>query len=251
MPLEPKEIILKIRSVFIAAAATLAFASPALAQDADETPEWEGEGSLSAGYTTGNTETTDFGAGLKLKHNGNLWSQSGQFSADYGETDSVETKNRIAAAGQVDRVLSERLSAYGRVTYEKDEFSGFENRYFIGGGLSYDVIVGEPTTWTVQGGPGYRVDEIRTTGETEESVGFAAGSRFGHQFNDNVALTNDTDVIYSETSTQIVNSLALTFDLTGNLSARVSYDVRHDTDPPAGFESTDTATRFSLVYKVG
>ncbi len=242
---------MKLRSVIIAAAASLAFAAPALAQDADETPEWEGEGSLSAGYTTGNTETTDFGAGVKLKHNGNLWSQSGQVSADYGETDSVETKNRIAAAGQVDRILTDRLSAYGRVTYEKDEFSGFENRYFVGGGLSYDVIVGEPTTWTVQGGPGYRVDEIRTTGASEESLGISAGSRFAHQFNDNVALSNDTDVIYSETSTQIINSLGLTFDLMGNLSARISYDVRHDTDPPAGFEKTDTATRFSLVYKVG
>ncbi len=118
-PISPKETVLKYRSLFIAAAAPLAFAAPALAQDADETPEWEGEGSLSAGYTTGNTETTDFGAGVKLKHNGELWTQSGQFSADYGETDSVETKNRLAAAGQVDRILSERLSAYGRGTGER------------------------------------------------------------------------------------------------------------------------------------
>lgn len=247
----PKETALKFRSFIVATAAPLAFAAPALAQEADETPEWEGEGSLSAGYTTGNTETTDFGAGVKLKHNGDLWSQSGQFSADYGETNSVETKNRLAAAGQVDRIINERLSGYARGTWEKDEFSGFENRYFLGAGLAYDVIIGEPTTWTVQGGPGYRVDEIRTTGDTEESLGFAAGSRFTHQFNENVALSNDTDVIYSSTSTQIINTLAFTFDLTGNLSARISYDVRHDTDPPAGFEETDTATKFSLVYKVG
>jgi hypothetical protein len=26
--------------------------------------------------------------------------------------------------------------------------------------------------------------------------------------------------------------------------------VRHATDPPAGFESPDTTTRFSLVYKI-
>lgn len=240
-----------IRLVVSVAMTSLSLCAPALAQDADETPEWQGEGSLSAGYTTGNTETTDFGAGLKLKHNGDLWTQSGEFKADYGETDSIETKNRIAAAGQVDRIITDRLNAYGRVTYEKDEFSGFENRYFVGGGLSYDILFNAPTTWTVQGGPGYRVDEIRGTGDREDSLGFAAGSRFAHEFNENVALSNDTDVIYSNTSTQITNSLALTFDLIGNLSARVSYDVRHDTDPPAGFESTDTATKFSMVYKFG
>ena len=35
------------------------------------------------------------------------------------------------------------------------------------------------------------------------------------------------------------------------LSARFSVDVRHDTDPPFGFEDTDTATRVSLVYAFG
>jgi putative salt-induced outer membrane protein len=36
----------------------------------------------------------------------------------------------------------------------------------------------------------------------------------------------------------------------GNLSARVSSDVRHDTDPLPDFEATDTATKFWLVYKI-
>ena len=40
-------------------------------------------------------------------------------------------------------------------------------------------------------------------------------------------------------------------NLTGALSARASYDVRHDTDAPAGFEKTDTVTRVSLVYACG
>ena len=44
--------------------------------------------------------------------------------------------------------------------------------------------------------------------------------------------------------------IALDAGLMGNLSARVSFDVRHDTDPLPGFEATDTTTKFSLVYKV-
>ena len=45
--------------------------------------------------------------------------------------------------------------------------------------------------------------------------------------------------------------LAVTAALTGALSARFSVDVRYDTDPPVGFEQTDTATRVSLVYAFG
>ena len=237
-----------MRKLIASLAFVCAVAAPALAQTK---PVWTGEGVLGAGLTTGNTETTDVAAALKLKHDdGGEWTQAIELAADYGETNSVETKNRLAAAGQVDRVLDERMSIYGRATFERDEFSGFENRYFVGAGVDYKFIVSEPTNWTLSAGPGYRVDEIRLTGESEESFGASLGSRFSQALNPTTQLTNDTDVIYADTSTQIVNSLALTFELMGNLNGRVSYDVRYETDPPVGFEDTDTALRFSLVYKV-
>jgi putative salt-induced outer membrane protein len=246
---------MKLKTLAIAACAAL-MAAPALAQT-PAAPAWTGEGTFGAGLTTGNTETTDVSAGLKLKHTGAVWTQSGELSAEYGETDSTETRNRIAAAFQLDRSFNDRLRGYGRLAYERDEFSGFENRTFAGVGVAYDVIKSEPTTWTLQGGPGYRIDEIRARtiapvapSRSEESFAVMAGSRFKHQINERVALTNDTDVIYTDVTTQVVNGLALTFDLSGNLQGRISYDVRHDTDPPLGFEKTDTATRFSLVYKL-
>lgn len=232
----------------------VAAAAPAFAQDAPPL-EWTGEGAFNAGVTTGNTETTDLGIGLKLKHQGDNWVQYGELAADYGETDNIETKNRIFAAGQVDRIFDDRLSGYGRLTWERDEFSGFDNRYFAGFGAAWKAINGDATKWTLEGGPGYKIDEVRATlttaASTEESVGVRAGSKFEHKFNDAVSLSNNTEVVYSEASTQVSNIVALTANLWGNLSARVSLDVRHDTDPLPGFESTDTATRFSLVYKVG
>lgn len=232
----------------------VATTAPAFAQDAPP-PEWTGEGAVNAGVTTGNTETTDFGVAVKLKHQTDVWTQAGEFVADYAETDSIETKNRLFAAGQVDRFLDERWSGYGRVSWERDEFSGFDNRYFIGLGAAWKAIDEDATKWTLEGGPGYKVDEVRATlidpATTEESLGVRAGSRFSHAFNDSVTVSNDTEVVYSQTSTQVTNIVALTANLWGNLSARISFDVRHDTDPLPGFEATDTATKISLVYKIG
>ena len=37
--------------------------------------------------------------------------------------------------------------------------------------------------------------------------------------------------------------------LIGNLSTRLSFDVKHETDPPDDKVKTDTVTRASLVYK--
>lgn len=238
----------------IALPVLVATALPVFAQDAPP-PEWTGEGALNAGVTTGNTETTDFGVAVKIKHQGDQWTQAGEFVGDFAETDSIETKNRLFAAGQVDRVFDDHWSGYGRLSWERDEFSGFDNRYFIGLGAAWQVVDEDATTWTLEGGPGYKIDEVRATlidpATTEESIGVRAGSRFSHKVNENVTVSNDTEIVYSQTSTQVTNIIALTADLWGNLGARVSLDVRHDTDPLPGFEATDTATKVSLVYKLG
>lgn len=235
---------------------------PAHAQD-ETSNGWSGEGSLSAGVTTGNTETTDLGLGLDVARTMDVWTIGLQASADYGETDGAETKNRVFLGTNLDRQINDRLFGFGQLSYERDEFSGFESRAFIGGGLGYEVLAGDATQWTVRGGPGLKIDEIEasidatatpnvlTPARTEESFGATAQSNFAHQFNDNVAFTNDTSVLYAETSTQIGNIAAITATLTDTLSARVSFEVRHDTDPVDGFESTDTISRVSLVYGFG
>lgn len=238
-------------AALLAAVVAVSAAAPALAQDA----VWAGEGSFGAGFTTGNTDTSDLGLGLKLGRKTGDWTLSFQALADYGKTDGVETKNRIFGSAQADRDFSERLYGLGRVSYERDEFSGFESRAFAGVGVGYRVIVSEPTKWAVEVAPGVRYDDIRGTllapGDSETGFSVIGASKFAHAFNDNVKLTNDTTVTWADASTQIVNTLAVTAALTGALSARASYDVRHDTDAPVGFEKTDTVTRVSLVYAFG
>ena len=40
------------------------------------------------------------------------------------------------------------------------------------------------------------------------------------------------------------------FDDAGVLALAVGYSVRHNTDPPVGFEKTDTLTTINLVYEI-
>lgn len=226
-------------------------ALPAMAQTEDK---WTGEGAFNAGFTSGNTETRDAGVALKVKHVGGDWTQLGEFAFDYGDKDKVESRNRIFGAGQVDRSFGPQWSAYTRLTGESDQFSGFENRYFLGVGAAFKAVDTPTTKWTLEGGPGYKIEDLRATAtraaSTEESISGRAASRFSHEFNERVKFTDTTEVVTSDTSTQISNSAALSASIMGNLSARVSLDVRHDTNPLVGFEPTDTATKFSLVYKV-
>ncbi|MFZ4071101.1 MAG: DUF481 domain-containing protein [Caulobacterales bacterium] len=232
------------------AAGLLLAAAPAHAADAKN--GWTGEGTLSAGYTTGNTETTDIGAGLKGARQVGDWRLKAALGGDYGKNNGVESRNRWDVAGQVDRDLTDRFYLYGRASYEQDNFSGYDPRLLVGPGAGYKVLKGDRTNWTVEGGPGFRRDEIARAGlvaaRTEEKFGARLGSAFKHKFNDAVSFSNDTEIVSSDVSTQTFNSAAVTAKLTDKVAARFSFDVRNESDPRPGREDTDTATRFSLVF---
>lgn len=219
--------------------------NPAVAQDADS---WTGEGTLTAGYTSGNTETTDVGIGLSGARQLDVWRIKAQVTVDYGDNNGVESRNRWALSGQLDRDLTDRFYVYGRGAYEVDKFSGFDSRFFGGVGVGYKILIGEMTTWSIEGGPGYRRDVIQLTGISKGNIGARIGSAFAHPFNDAVSFSNDIEWVYSDVSTQLVNISAITAKLTDVLAARISFEVRNESDPLPGRKSTDTATRLSLVF---
>lgn len=234
------------------------------AQSAIAENGWTGEASLSAGMTTGNTQTSEAGIGLDANRNAGAWNFGVQLSGDYGEEDGVENRNRYFVGTDINHDFSDAVFAFGRVSYEVDEFTGFDSRSFMGGGVGWHVLDRDEHSWTLRGGPGVKIEEVKrlvTTDETgaalivpsytDRTLGAIAQSKYHVAFNDAVSLTNKTDVIYSPESTQLTNTIGLTAAINGHLSARVSYDVRHDTNPSDEFEATDTATKFALVYKLG
>lgn len=238
------------RSLFTSALIGLTLSCATVVAEEEVPDGWYGEGSLSASNTDGNTETTDLGVRADLNKKEGDWAYGVDASVDYGETDDVETRNRWALGANVDRFINERLFAFGIATYEEDEFSGFDSRGFVGAGLGYVVIDREATSWTVRGGPGVTFEEVED-GDSETGFGALARSEFKHAFNDNVSLFNDTEITYGDVSTLVVNSIGLTASISSALAARVGYEVRYQTDPPAGFDDTDTITTVSLVYGFG
>ena len=246
---------------FVLGAASFCLLSglPAVAEDG-----WSGESSLSAGLTTGNTETSEAGLGIDLDRGAGDWNFGIQLSGDYGKEDGVESRNRYFGAVDLEHDFNDTMFTFGRASYEVDQFTGFDSRTFVCGGVGWHVLDYEDHHWTVRGGPGFKIDEVKrqittdstgtvmiTPASTEESLGAVAQSEYFYAFNEAVSLSNKTNVVYGQESTQINNSIGLTAALNGHLAARVSFDVRHDTAPQPTYEATDTATKFSLVYTLG
>jgi len=193
-----------------------------------------------------------------------LWTFGFVADGEYGEQDGVESRNRYFLSGDVDRLLNKKLFSFGRTSYEVDQFTGFDSRSFVGGGLGCHIFDDDKSKWTVRGGPGVKIDEVKraittdalgaaliTPADTVTSFGAVARSEYAYTFNENVRFSNETDVLYGETSTQIENGAALTAAISKSISARMSFNVRYDTNPADGFEDTDTALKIALVYGFG
>lgn len=245
-----------------AALAAVVLPASADAQVAFENNGLSGDISLAGTGKTGNTESTDVSFGLKLRHETDRWRQLFGGNYDWGSADEEDTKNRLSASYELARLLSERLYAFGRTAYEQDEFSGYDYRAVLGGGLGYDVLTHEARRWSLQAGPAYRIDEVEASydpdtgallapAERQTSAALNLGSRFDALLNDAVTFNNTTDITSSSDTNTFLNSASLTAAIMGPLEARLSFDVLHDTSPPLGAEKTDTTTRAALVYTFG
>ncbi len=253
---------LLLRSTAVAVVLAVFGSLSASAQIAFERNGLSGETSVAGTAKTGNTESTDLGLGLKLRHETERWRQIFGGAYDWGSAEGTDTKNRLATSYEIARLLNHRLYGFGRGAYEQDQFSGYDYRALVGGGLGYDVLIGDIRSWSLQGGPAYRIDEIDPSldpltgaelapAERQVSGALNLGSRFEAQVNDAVSFANITDVTSSADTSTFLNSASITADLLGSVQARFSFDVLHDTSAPLGTEKTDTTTRAALVYTFG
>ncbi|MCX8507585.1 MAG: DUF481 domain-containing protein, partial [Rhodobacteraceae bacterium] len=78
-----------------------------------------------------------------------------------------------------------------------------------------------------------------------DEPGAIASSRFYVQLGENVYLTNDTDVLSSDSALRANNDLGLNFKVTDALSTRISYLVDYNDNRA---HKTDNKVALSLVY---
>ena len=223
-------------------------ASPAFAGAADG---WTGEAALTGSKTTGNTETTDVGLGLDLVKASDLWRHKVNASVDYGKTSGIKDKQRLVVGYQIDRNINDRLYVYGNADYFQDDFGAFETGYFVGTGLGYKLVLPDPLQWDLEGGLGYRSQKTQgPLSLTENELAFRGASNVNYQFNENVSIYNNSEVLYSKSDTYLWNETGITAQLMGNLAARASFRVDNHSAVPLGRKKTDTITRVGVVYVI-
>jgi putative salt-induced outer membrane protein len=174
---------------------------------------------------SGDNSTSDVGIGVRYGTYDGINGIDITASLSYGETDGEATKDTLIAGADYRRNLTDSTFAYGQLVAAFDNLAELDEAVkqdvFVGAGLGYRIYNSADTQWSIQAGPGYRTAKVVGQDDVEEAAASASSNIF-RSLSDSSYVTNDTDVIYSETLTTINNELALNVAMTNTLSLRTS-----------------------------
>lgn len=202
---------------------------------------------ITGSASSGNTENVDLSGAGRINYGAGLWTHSLGFGMEYGEANEVKNEEQIFATYDVTRELGQNFYAFGLGRAEWDEFGPLQRDAFLGVGVGYRIFNREDLAWRVQLGGGARFTEDQADVDEREAAAIA-GSRFYYAFSDTVYVTNDTDVLHSDTNTLVTNELGLNYRVTEVMTTRMSLKTDYDSDPAPGFENTDNRLGLSLIY---
>ena len=213
----------------------------------------KGQGQIGFSDTTGNTDSLNLAVGLNLSKETLHWKNTIDLAADYQRANGVTSDERFLASYEADYKFNARLYAVGIAGWDRDTFSGYNNRYGGSLGIGYYVI-NQPNkiTLTLEAGPAIRYTQYLSVLGAPAYNTTDGGARASGLFSWNLTPTT----VFTEKVTGFVgggddtvgSNTAITTKLVGALSARVAFLVQYNSNPPLGLQTTDTTTTLTLVY---
>lgn len=230
-------------------------------QEAGFFENWKGQGEIGGFRSTGNTSNLGISGGLKLVKDAVKWRLNVKARADYERSAGSTTRDQLSATIEPNYKFDKKLYAYGLAQFERDRFQGFSTRYTLSGGLGYELVKTKDVRLAIKAGPAFRITNF-ADGGSKSSLAALAGIDFDWKISDHLKFSQDAGGTYASDAqgftsavavidsdnTSLTATSALDAKLLGALSARLSYTIEHETNPPTGRIKTDTLSRASLVY---
>lgn len=207
---------------------------------------WSGQGEFGASTSSGNDRSVGVTLGLNLNKEDINWQHKFEALIDYRRSAGVTEKERFNTSYQGQRKISRTLYTFGLLQYERDRPAGYYRRFSEGVGLGVRLVDRPGLRVDMDGGPAFRQTGF-VDGTQDEEISGRASFTLRWDISPTLGFTQNASAFLSGDSS-FVSTTALTSKLFGAVSSRLSFDVRHETDPPLGSVSTDTISRLTLLY---
>jgi putative salt-induced outer membrane protein len=213
--------------------------------------EFSGTGEFGLVFNRGNSDSEAANARLEMLWKGDIWENEASAVGVYARDSDTTSANRFTLANTLKRNLSDRTYLGGSVRYDRDKFSSYRYQSSVAATYGYRVLTGDVHFLTLEAGPGYQFNEIRSTGETENQAILRARASYEWVISDSTKLTNKLLLESGSKNTFAENALALTVSINDRISLGSGVTVRHNTDVEPGTEKTDTLTTLTVAYNFG
>ena len=207
---------------------------------------WSGEVELGGSISTGNTDETTLAVAVDLERETPKWGHDLNLTVDRKRESGETTKDRYFLAYSSRRKLSPRLYAVGVLWGERDRFAGYDFRFSESLGLGYRLLDRPALKLRVEAGPALRQAGYLSN-DYESTVAARGAGYLTWKFSPRLEYTQSLVTYLDAKNSTLLAASALTTKLRGRISARASYEVRHEEAPPQGRQKTDTTSRATLV----
>jgi putative salt-induced outer membrane protein len=208
---------------------------------------WGGQGEAGGFLSSGNTRNRGLAVGINLSKETRHWKHTLRGIVDYQEDQGVTSRERYFTGYEGNWKFTPRGFAVLALSWERDRFTGFTSRFTQAIGLGYRLVDTPALTIAVDGGPALRQTRF-TNGLNENLFAGRAAVNARWLISSRLTFTETATYYYDGNNNSLLSLSQLTAKLNGRLSARMSFQLNNESNPPPGRENTDTVTRATLVY---
>jgi putative salt-induced outer membrane protein YdiY len=245
---------MNIKSLSIAV--LLGLASSAVVAQEEEKKSFTLDGEFGFIVTTGNTETTSVAVGLNATQELDGWSNvyliEGLYKSETVEVNGEDvdrtTEQKFFASAQGNYKLenpNHRL--FGFASYEDNRFGAFKYQGTLAAGWNQLVWEDDVTSFDYSIGPGYTFAEEQN-GESADGFIVRGAMNYNWNISETARFTQTLSTEYGSNNTKSRAESALTAQIAGGLSLKVSIKFDHNSNVSDGREKLDTETAATLVY---
>jgi putative salt-induced outer membrane protein YdiY len=232
----------------------------AVSADGDDFKPWAGDVELGLVLSSGNTESTAIRANAELLHEmkdfrnkyliQTLFQRNSQFDRENNSKTSNTTGQRLNLVGQSNyKFHRSEFSIFGRGAYLNDRFGAFREQASIAAGSAMRIYEEGDNYWDIETGPGFAHQET-SDGERSTGIIWYAATNLDYQLNEHNSFRQSLEwsVSLDGKNSSWQSRSAFTSQVSGQLSMRLGFLVKYDSNPGEFRSKTDTETSATLVY---
>lgn len=208
----------------------------------------KGEGELGFTSTSGNTESQSLIAKLGITKTHDQWTHKANISVLQTSTNNVTSARSTSLEEKSQYNFTEASYGFGKLRYENDKFSGYDYRTSITLGVGSNLIKNETHSLDASVGIGYRSSKDTATQKIINEGIATADAAYEYKISQTATFSEKLSVESGKDNTHSESETALKTKINGNLSSKITYLIKHNSDVPVLVEKTDKILTVSLMY---